>query len=199
MIRAVLFDLDGVVRHFDHDPDLEARHGLEAGAIGGAAFRSPAIDDVTTGRITRAEWLRRVAEQTGAAQAVDEWGRTKFTVDPDAVALALELRALGAITAILTNGTDTIAAEVASCGLDHHFSPIFNSAEIGFAKPDPRAFRHVLDALGLRADQVFFTDDSPSKVVGAAELGLHTHVFTDVGALRAALRDSGVDVRTAAT
>ena len=198
MIRAVLFDLDGVIRHFDHDPDLEARHGLEVGAISRAAFDAPAIDDVTTGRISRAEWLRRVGERIGAARAVEEWGRTGFRVDRDLTAMADELRALGLITAILTNGTDTIAAEVASCGLDHHFSPIFNSAEIGFAKPDPRAFRYVLDTLALPADQVFFTDDSPSKLVGAASLGMHTHAFTDVAALRAALRDSGVDVRAAA-
>lgn len=195
MIRAVLFDLDGVIRHFDHDPDLEARHGLEVGAISRAAFRSPVIEDVTTGRITRAEWLRRVGEQIGAARAVEEWGRTGFRVDRDLTAMADELRARGLITAILTNGTDTIAAEVANCGLDQHFSPIFNSAEIGFAKPDPRAFRHVLDALALPADQVFFTDDSPSKLVGAASLGMHAHAFTDVTALRASLRDSGVDVQ----
>ncbi|GGM59693.1 HAD-IA family hydrolase [Microbacterium saperdae] len=185
MIRAVLFD-------------LEARHGLEVGAIARAAFRSPVIEDVTTGRITRAEWLRRIGEHTGAAEAVDEWGRTAFRVDRDLTALADELRAHGLIAAILTNGTDTIAAEIASCGLDHHFSPIFNSAEIGFAKPDPRAFRYVLDTLALPADQVFFTDDSPSKLVGAAGLGLHTHPFTGVEALRSALRDCGVDVRAAA-
>ena len=41
MIRAVLFDLDGVVRHFLHDPDLEARHGLPAGMIARIAFASP--------------------------------------------------------------------------------------------------------------------------------------------------------------
>lgn len=29
MIRAVLFDLDGVVRHFDHDPHVERRHGAK--------------------------------------------------------------------------------------------------------------------------------------------------------------------------
>ena len=46
MIRAVLFDLDGVVRHFDRDTDLERRHGLPEGAITQAALSAPLLDDV---------------------------------------------------------------------------------------------------------------------------------------------------------
>lgn len=52
MIRAVLFDLDGVIRHFDpqHVTDIEHRHGIAAGAINNFAFASPVIEQVTTGR-----------------------------------------------------------------------------------------------------------------------------------------------------
>ena len=56
---------------------------------------------------------------------------------------------------------------------------------IGHAKPDVRAFRHVLDALGLPGEEVAFADDSPSKLVGAAALGMPTLAFTDAAALRA--------------
>lgn len=192
MIHAVLFDLDGVVRHFDHDPDLERRHGLPEGSVTRAALAAPLLDDVTCGRITRAEWIRTVGEQLGSPEAAEEWGRTPFHIDPDLIELALELRALDVITAILTNGTDTIPQETASCDLDRHFHPIFNTAEIGFAKPDPRAFTHALDALQLPGDSVFFTDDSPSKLVGAREVEMHAHAFVGIGPLRAALRGAGV-------
>ncbi|MFY9713496.1 MAG: HAD-IA family hydrolase, partial [Microbacterium sp.] len=181
-----------VVRHFDHDPSIERRHGLTDGAIARTAFASPLIDEVTTGRITRSDWIERIGEVTGSPAAAAEWGCTPFHVDSQLIALTDELRTIGLTCAILTNGTDTITAEVSQSGLTAHFDPIFNSAEIGHAKPDRRAFAHVLDVLHLQAPQVFFTDDSPAKLIGADEIGMHTHHFTGISALRAALRRAGV-------
>ena len=103
-----------------------------------------------------------------------------------------ELRARRIRTAILTNGTDTIPAEVASINLSSHFEAVFNYAEIGLTKPDVRAFQHVLDAMQLAPQEVFFTDDSASKLVDAEELGMLTHHFAGVVGLREALRDVGV-------
>ena len=50
-------------------------------------------------------------------------------------------------------------AEIAALGIADRFDAIFNSADIGFVKPDVRAFEHVRHALGVAAVQVFFTDD----------------------------------------
>jgi FMN phosphatase YigB (HAD superfamily) len=79
-----------------------------------------------------------------------------------------EIRRLGLTAALLTNGTDTIPAEVAAPGLESHFDAIFNSADIAFVKPDIRAFDHVLDALAVIGPDVFFTDDSAAKLLGAS-------------------------------
>ncbi|WP_350350458.1 hypothetical protein ABS642_13280 [Microbacterium sp. A8/3-1] len=61
-IRAVLFDLDGVVRHFDTDftADIEARHGLSPGAVLDAAFEPDLLAQVTTGAISRQTWVELV-------------------------------------------------------------------------------------------------------------------------------------------
>ncbi len=196
MIRAVLFDLDGVVRHFAprNVAAIESRHGLAPGAIEGVAFSSPMIEMVTTGRMTRRDWVAQVGDLVGNRDAAEEWGRQPFRADPGVLALADELRAMGLTTAILTNGTDTIPAEAKALGLHAHFDDIFNSATIGYAKPDERAFRHVLDALGVTGRHVFFTDDSPAKLHGAVALGMPTHHYTDLHGLRGALRDGGVDL-----
>lgn len=195
-IRAVLFDLDGVVRHFGaaFTADIETRHGLAPGAILHAAFEPDLLEQVTTGAISRRAWVDRVGATLGSMAAADEWGRQPSEVDPEVLAIADALRAAGIRTAILTNGTDTIPAEAAALGLTAHFDAIFNSAEIGWAKPDVRAFQHVLDALGLAGAEVFFTDDSASKLVGAEELGMPTHHFTSADGLRGALRAEGVGV-----
>jgi HAD superfamily hydrolase (TIGR01509 family) len=74
MIRVVLFDLDGVIRHFDpkHVSDIEQRHGLAAGTLEGIAFSKPLIEEVTTGRISRADWVRQVSEIAGSEMAAEE-------------------------------------------------------------------------------------------------------------------------------
>jgi putative hydrolase of the HAD superfamily len=198
VITVVLFDLDGVVRHFDprHVEDIEKRHGIAAGAIEGFAFSSPLIEQVTTGRVSRREWVAQIAEHLGNREAAAEWERQPFRADPAVLALADRVRDLGVRTAILTNGTDTIPTEAAELGLGAHFDVIFNSATIGYAKPDLRAFQHVLDSMSVIASEVFFTDDSPAKLTGASALGMTTHHYTGVIALERALRDGGIHIDT---
>lgn len=193
-IRAVLFDLDGVVRHFDPEnvARIERQHGLAAGVIEAVAFTPHLLEQVTTGRISRREWVRLIGIEIGHADAAEDWGRQPFQVDQQVLDLVDELRAHGIRTAILTNGTDTIPAEIASLNLTDRFEAVFNSAEIGWTKPDVRAFQYVLDRMQLAPAEVFFTDDSASKLAGAATLGMPTHHFTGIASLREALRDARV-------
>ena len=195
MIRVVLFDLDGVIRHFDarNTATIEHRFDLAPGDIERIAFARPLIDEVTTGRITRAEWVRRIGARVGTA-AAEEWSAQPAALDDGVLELIDDVRESGVRTAVLTNGTDTIPAEIAAHGIASRFDAIFNSAEIGYAKPDTRAFRHVLDALGVDGSEVFFTDDSASKLVGAQSLAIRTHHFAGVDDLRAHLARAGVDV-----
>jgi putative hydrolase of the HAD superfamily len=194
VIRAVLFDLDGVIRHFDPEAtaDIERRHALELGTLLDTAFAEPGITDVTTGRITRAAWITGIGETLGAPDAAAEWGGRPPRVDPEMLLLADELRAKGLTVAVLTNGTDTIPGEMADQGIACRVDHVFNSAEIGHAKPDARAFRHVLEVLGLSGPEVFFTDDSPRKLAGAVEVGMRAHAFVGLADLRQALGAVGV-------
>lgn len=198
MIRAVVFDLDGVLRHFDpaHVARIEARHGLPAGSIHETAFDASLLAAVTTGAITREAWMLRVGALLENPQAAAEWAAHPSTPDEAMLALSDRLRASGIRTAILTNGTDTIPAELRELGIVARVDAVFNSAEIGFAKPDVRAFQHVLDALRFEAREVVFTDDSASKLVGAAALGMVTHHFTGIDGLCEALRAAGVHPMT---
>lgn len=189
-ITTVLFDLDGVIRHFDPEnvAGIERRHGIAPGTIESFAFSAPLLHEVTTGNLRRAQWVDRIGAHLGNAAAAEEWSQQPYRVDPDVVALADELRSMGITTAVLTNGTDTIPAEAAQMGLADHVDAVFNSAEIGYAKPDARAFRAVLDALEVGPQDVFFTDDSLSKLAGAEELGIRIHHFEGMAGLRQALR-----------
>ena len=193
-IRAVIFDLDGVLRRFDaaHVAQIELRNGLAGGSIHAAAFEPALLAAVTTGAITREEWMLRVGDLLDSAPAAAEWARHPSEPDEQMLALNDELRTSGVRTAILTNGTDTIPDELRELGIDTRVDAVFNSAEIGVAKPDVRVFQHVLDALALEPGEVFFSDDSASKLTGADELGMVTHHFTGIDPLRDALRAVGV-------
>ena len=193
-ITTVLLDLDGVIRHFDtdHRSAIEAAAGLTPGTLWDAAFEPRRIDDLITGRMTRAEWTEAVGEAVGNPNAAAEWLGEKGTVDLDMIALIDQLRANGTVVAILTNGTDTIPAELAELGVTEHVDAVFNTAEIGYAKPDPRAFEHACNALGVDPTQVFFTDDSERKLAGALTLGMTAEHFIGVAELQHQLASLGV-------
>ena len=129
VIQAVVFDLDGVIRHFDPEfvADVERRHSLAMGTLLETAFAEPGLTDVVTGRLTRDAWVAGVGESLGAPAV---------------------------------------------------------AREIGHAKPDVRVFHHVLDALGLPEECVFFPDDSPRKLAGAVEVGMPTPAFVGLDDLR---------------
>lgn len=192
-LTTVLLDLDGVVRHFDpeHVAGVEERHGLRAGSLTEAAFEPLLLDRVITGRIRRSEWVREVGRQVDHLGAAEEWMAERGTVDAAMMAEVDKLRSRGHVVAVLTNGTDTIAAEMKSLGLDLRFDAVFNSADMGIAKPDRRVFERVSAALGVDPVEVFFTDDSESKLRGAIEVGMTARRFLGVDAFRFHLAEVG--------
>lgn len=198
-ISCVLFDLDDVIRFFDQTARaaIERSHGLPDGSLMATAIDPDLIEPLVTGRLTRAEWSAEVGRRAGSPEAAAAWTADIGTPDPEALDLIDELRVAGYTVAILTNGTDTIDAELATLGIDRHVDAVFNSAVIGVAKPHPDAFRHVCRELGIAPESVFFTDDSASKLAGAIEIGMAAVVFTTVGSLRRALRDAGVRISPA--
>lgn len=193
-IEVVLLDLDGVIRHFDKSrvPAIEQHHGLPDGILRKTAFGPELLELAITGQITRAEWTKRVGEMVGSRQAASEWLNNHGVVDTRMIAVAREVRAAGCRVAVLTNGTETVPDELAGQGIAHEFDAVYTTAAIGFAKPDRRAFEHVCRDLGVAPQQVFFTDDTPSKLSGAIEIGIRAVAFTTVTALRNQLTELAI-------
>jgi streptomycin 6-kinase len=173
-IGTVLLDLDGVIRHFDpdHVRHVERRHGLPPDSLTDAAFEPSLLHLVTTGRIPRSEWTNRIGQATGSTDAASEWLAATGTIDAAVMADIARMRHAGLTVAVLTNGTDTTIAELDELGITESFDAVFNSAVIGFAKPDRRAFEHVCHELHLSPSEVLFVDDSLPNVIAATELGM---------------------------
>lgn len=195
-IEVVIFDFDGVVRHWDERDTLvvEQRHGLAPGSLMGAAFGPELGEAVVTGRVGHLDWFRRIGELVDSPEAVAEWSTNRGEVDPDAVELIDELRAAGLTVALLSNATTRLEEDLEALDLASHLDVVFNTARLGVCKPYPDVYRRVVEELGVPGPQVVFTDDHPGWAAAAGAADIRGIPFVGVPALRASLRGLGLPV-----
>lgn len=76
--------------------------------------------------------------------------------------------------ALITNGaSDTQRDALRVLGIEHRFSAVVISGEVGIAKPDPAIFAIAIDRLGVAPESVWHVGDSlAADVVGAKAAGL---------------------------
>jgi 2-haloacid dehalogenase len=72
------------------------------------------------------------------------------------------------------------------------FNGIVISGRVGFAKPDVRIFRFLLEEHGLRASEVVFIDDHVPNIEAAKTLGFDVIHFTAADKLREGLVERGL-------
>lgn len=76
--------------------------------------------------------------------------------------------------------------------LDEYFAAITCSHVLGIRKPDPRAYRYVLETYGLKPEETLFVDNHPPHVEGARAVGMQAVRFTGVEQLKQDLRILGI-------
>jgi putative hydrolase of the HAD superfamily len=111
---------------------------------------------------------------------------------PDPATLALLERLLdgGATVALLSNAPAGLAAAIDRLPWMEPVGRRFYSCRLGVAKPDPRAYRAVLEQLGADPGEAFFVDDRPDNVAGAQRVGIPSMRFTSAQEVAARL-DAG--------
>lgn len=195
MIRAALFDLDGVIRQFDpaHPERVEREAGLPAGTLGRIAFDAGQLAMAVGGGVRFEEWRDAVARTLrdefgvdGLAVADRFFAFEAGAVDGEVLALVRQVRAKVPV-GLLTNATSRLAAELDALALAVEVDVVCNSWELGVAKPDPRVFAAAAERMGVPVGECFFTDDRAENAVAAAGAGMVAHHYTGVAGLRAAL------------
>ena len=200
-IRAVLFDMDGVIRHWDDVAERAgvAAAGLPDGAVSRIAYTIPEFAATQVGTVTAKEWAAAVARALvaehgpGADVAAEHYFAYAGRLDAEMVALVAAVREHVTV-ALLSNATDQLREHLAHHALLEAFDVVFCSAEIGVAKPDLAIFTHAATVLGVAPEECFFTDDRVENVAGARAAGMHAEVFTGREPLVATLRSLGVPV-----
>ncbi len=129
----------------------------------------------------RRETLARAAVAVGygpemassiAHAAFDAWHAARNEVTPyDETLPALSRLRPRFRLATLSNGN----ADLVRIGMAQHFEVSLNAGGLGYAKPDPRAYLALTNALTLAPSEILFVGDEPhADVVGPRAAGMHT-------------------------
>jgi HAD superfamily hydrolase (TIGR01509 family) len=199
--KAVIFDLDGVIRDWNDEDmtQVELAFGIDPGTILAVGFGPDLGPKAVTGEMTYREWMDairvRIIDEYGesVAGALDEWEANVGHVDTDMLAVLRAVRS-HCTAPVLSNGTTRLRRDLHALDLHDEFDVIFNTAELGVAKPDPEVYRVVLDHLGLEPSQALFVDDLEVNVEGARSVGLRAHRHQGRDGTVEFLRQQGVPI-----
>ncbi|MGV9317084.1 HAD-IA family hydrolase [Streptomyces sp. NPDC003691] len=195
--RCVLFDIGGVLEHTPatHWRDRwERRLGLAPGTVDRTL--EPVWAAGATGALTesgvRTEIVRRLGLDSRSADAflADLWHEYLGTPNTGLTAFVRELphRFPGTRTGALSNSfAGAREREEAAYGYGALFEEIVYSHECGLLKPDPRAYAHVCERLGVRPVDCLFVDDVAENAAAAAAAGMRTVLHRSNGETIAAI------------
>lgn len=193
-IKYLLSDLDGVIRTYPDDRAriIEQKFDLPEGSIFSTAFEKTLLTSAVCGHVTDEVWRSQIVQSISklspeniARSAIQEWSDFAGIVDQHYLQF-LKVRFTGVPVVILTNGTTRLKSDLIKLGIDKQFFRIFNSAELGFCKPDKKIYSHVIDQLGCAPGEVLFVDDSLSHIKAAQEIGMVTHHYQSLGMFKSA-------------
>jgi putative hydrolase of the HAD superfamily len=197
--RALLIDLDGVLRRWEPPVAVEEKYGLEPGVLVRTAMTWDIYRPAVAGELSDADWMRLVAQRLplpagDAAAAVAEWQADRGYLDSDVLAFVREVRAAGRPVGLATNATDRLRDDLTALGLDDDFDAVVSSWELQVHKPAPEFFTRAAAALGLDPHWILFIDDDDRAVRAARVAGMPAYRWSerrDFGYLRAALGIAG--------
>lgn len=198
MIKALLIDLDGVIRHWPPDgEEFVERFGVSLAEIKRTAFSEALLIPAITGQITDEEWREKIVLQLlsagidKAGQAVSAWSKGAGEVDHKMLERVQSLRQKLKVV-LITNATTRLERDLAALGLSESFDVVINSSKVGFAKPSLEIFQAALSSVGSEASEALFVDDTLANVTAAQGLGIASHHFQGEEGFEAFIENKGV-------
>lgn len=199
MIRAILFDLGGVLERVEAAPRVEAWTG---GAIPASEFwhrwlSAKSVESFERGLIGEAEFGERAVPELGLSISVPAFladFRTWLSGPlPGAADLVAEVRRAGLALASFSNSNEVHwpimeSHQATSARFDRNFP----SHRLGLCKPSPEAFREVVSRWDFAAHEILFLDDNEINCEGAREAGLRATRVVGPDQARRALVEQGL-------
>lgn len=123
-IKALITDLDGVLRFFpaERNLEIESRHGLAAGTLLECAFKPDLLDAAIRGTVTDEQWRKSVAAElaarypgVAAESTVREWSDFPGLLEPKNLAF-LKKCAESCRLVLMTNATTRLQSDLERWG-----------------------------------------------------------------------------------
>lgn len=201
MIRAVVFDLGGVILTNDWD-----RRYLDFFMEFGNHFHM-SLEDMQkgwelnwskfrVGRTTEEEFWTGFLKETSAnpdVEAAKEIWRKHQRPLENMTELIEKLNKNYMVAALTNISREWLEYKRKKYNLDHFFKPIVSSGYTGVAKADPEIYKLLLGKLGFGAGVCVFIDDKEKNLEPARRLGMKTIPFTGRKDLEKKLCAMGVE------
>lgn len=186
-MKLFIFDMGGVVcentrvlPYIEKHLQITGKEFLTIADVAG-------LDLLQGGGITAEEFWRNFSREYGQEVTEELWGKYfQPTRNEQTIAIIRELQK----TARVVVGTNTIEPHYVvheRRGDYAIFDAIYASHRIGYVKPDPEFYRHILKAEQCEPADAVFIDDLEKNVQAAAGLGIRGIQFVGAEALREVL------------
>jgi putative hydrolase of the HAD superfamily len=189
MIKAILFDADGVVlKKYKEYFSLQFAREYGAPLDEVTEFFKTTFKECQEGRADLKEELEKLLPKWGWKNGTDAfleyWFTTDVEVDSEVLRVIEEYRRKG-IKCYLATDQEKYRGEYLrkKVGLDMYFDECFFSCELGASKSHPEFFVQVLARLNLPASEVAYRDDDKKNVEVAKGLGIDAKFYKDISDL----------------
>lgn len=200
--QAIVFDYGGVMTVTP--PGDTFREAVAAYIRSVISFRDGEFERVNQERrkavkegVTDEEFWRAYAKQKGIklppdfAEKLLAVMKEALTINYDMYYLVEQLRAQNIPVAMLSNIDPRIAGIIRRLGLYEPFYPCLLSYEIGVDKPQLKAFKILIDQLGMPPAEIVFIDDNPENIEAAKKTGIDAILFESHGQICYELKKRG--------
>ena len=192
-MKYILCDVDGVVingyhvdqsKHVSWSKDLEQDFGIKQSDMESIFFHGPFVQ-VMQGKLGLIEAIESVSGQLGytghAQDLINYWFEKDSNINGDFLDWTKSKDNRNYRFSLATNQEHMRADYLWSkLGFSHHFDKIYYAAKVGFKKPDPLFFHHILDDLQVNPADVYLIDDCPKNVATAQSLGINGIKFNSM-------------------
>tara|TARA_B100000787_G_scaffold149233_1_gene121085 strand:+ start:96 stop:716 length:621 start_codon:yes stop_codon:yes gene_type:complete len=189
--KTIIFDLGAVILNINYENTIDEFTKL--GVKNAETFYSKKVqtelfNKIETGKISNNEFLRELQKETKNAkikQVKIAWNAMLLDLPKERLQLIKKLK--DNHTIYLLSNTNSIHINAFKEELGNKkwlefcelFDKMYLSHELGLRKPDAKIFEYILNEQKLKAEEVFFIDDSPQHIASAKKLGINCHHLLD--------------------
>lgn len=200
MIKAILFDLGGVVVPFDFQrayAAIEASCPYAAAELPGRVRSTDLVTRFETGLLEPEEFFRQFAAhldlRISYQQFCDIWSGIFLDHELIPEGLLAALRSRYRVIALSNTNALHFPRVRETHPILNHFDSYVLSYEVKALKPAAKIYQEAIARAGCLPEECFFSDDIPAYVEAAKAQGIDAVGFVSAAQLEADLRSRGVE------